>query len=109
MLKSGTCSVGRVAKQLGVDRRTLNRRLASEGRSYSSVLDTVRTDMVASFVEHAQRPLNEIAGLLGFLGAERILSLVKEPFRTERIGMAGRQPPIRAPLRAWWDCSPLHY
>src|SRR6516165_7698979 len=84
MLRSGTCSVERVAKQLGVDRRTLNRGLASEGRSYSSVLDTVRTDMVASFVEHAQRPLNEIAGLLGFLGAERILSLVQEPFRTER-------------------------
>ena len=68
MLNSGTCSVERVAKHLGVDRRTLNRRLASEGRSYSSILDAVRTDMVASFVEHGQRPLNEIACMLGFSG-----------------------------------------
>jgi AraC-like DNA-binding protein len=66
MLKSGNCSAERVAKHLGVDRRTINRRLASEGQSYSSILDTVRADMVRSFVEHGQRPLNEIAGMLGF-------------------------------------------
>ena len=68
MLKSGSCSAGRVAKHLGVDRRTINRRLAIEGQSYSSILDTVRTDMVGSFVEHGHRPLNEIAGMLGFSG-----------------------------------------
>jgi AraC-like DNA-binding protein len=68
MLKSGNCSAERIAKHLGVDRRTLNRRLASEGRSYSSILDAVRADMVASFVEHGQRPLSEIAGMLGFSG-----------------------------------------
>jgi AraC-like DNA-binding protein len=68
MLKSGNCSAERVAKHLGVDRRTINRRLASEGQSYSSILDTVRTDMVRSFVEHGHRPLNEIAVMLGFSG-----------------------------------------
>jgi hypothetical protein len=46
MLKSGTCSAGGVAKQLGVDRRTINRRLATEGQSYLSILDAVRRDMV---------------------------------------------------------------
>jgi AraC-like DNA-binding protein len=66
LLKSGNCSAGRIAKHLGVDRRTINRRLASEGQSYSSILDTVRRDMVTSSVEHGQRPLNEIAGMLGF-------------------------------------------
>ena len=68
MLKSGSCSAERVAKHLGVDRRTINRRLASEGQSYSSILDAVRRDMVTSVVEHGQRPLNEIAGMLGFSG-----------------------------------------
>jgi transcriptional regulator GlxA family with amidase domain len=68
LLKSGNCSAERVAKHLGVDRRTINRRLASERQSYSSILDTVRTDMVRSFVEHGQRPLNEIAGMLGLSG-----------------------------------------
>jgi hypothetical protein len=84
MLKSGSCSAERVAKHLSVDRRTINRRLASEGQSYSSILDTVRTDMVRSFVEHGHRPLNEIAGA-GILGAERIFSLVQESLWTERI------------------------
>jgi transcriptional regulator GlxA family with amidase domain len=68
LLKSGNCSVERVAKHLGVDRRTINRRLASEGQSYSSILDTVRRDMVTSFVEKGQRPLNEVALMLGFSG-----------------------------------------
>jgi hypothetical protein len=68
MLKSGSCSADRVVKHLGVDRRTINRRLASEGQSYSSILDSVRRDMVVSSVEHGQRPLNEIAGMLGFWG-----------------------------------------
>jgi AraC-like DNA-binding protein len=68
MLRSGNCSAERVAKYLGVDRRTINRRLASEGQSYSSILDAVRRDTVTSFVEHGDRPLNEIAGMLGFSG-----------------------------------------
>ena len=68
MLKSGNCSAERVAKHLGVDRRTISRRLASEGQSYSSILDAVRREMVTSFVENGQRPLNEIALMLGFSG-----------------------------------------
>jgi AraC-like DNA-binding protein len=68
MLKSGSCSANRVAKHLGVDRRTINRRLAHEGQSYSSILDAVRRDMVTGSVGHGQRPLNEIAGMLGFSG-----------------------------------------
>ena len=68
MLRSGNCSAERVAKHLGVDRRTINRRLASEGQSYSSILDAVRRDTVSSFVEHGQRPLNEVASMLGFSG-----------------------------------------
>ena len=78
MLKSGSCSAERVAKHLGVDRRTINRRLATEGQSYSAILDAVRRDMVTNFVEHGQRPLNEIAGMLGFSG----LSAFSRWFRT---------------------------
>src|SRR5262249_34056515 len=61
LLKSGNCSAERVAKHLGVDRRTVNRRLVSEGKSYSAILDAVRTDMVGSMIEKGQRPLNEVA------------------------------------------------
>ena len=81
LLKSGNCSAGRIAKHLGVDRRTINRRLASEGQSYSSILDAVRRDMVTSFVEHSQRPLNEIAGMLGFSGLSAFSRWFRNRFR----------------------------
>ena len=77
MLKSGSCSAERLAKHLRVDRRTLGRRLASEGQSYSSILDAVRRDMVTSLVENGQRPLKEIASMLGFSG----LSIFSRWFR----------------------------
>jgi AraC-like DNA-binding protein len=80
MLKSGSCSAERVAKHLGVDRRTINRRLATEGQSYSSILDAVRRDMVTSSVEHGQRPLNEIAGMLGFSGLSAFSRWFKNRF-----------------------------
>jgi AraC-like DNA-binding protein len=80
MLKSGSCSADGVAKHLGVDRRTVNRRLASEGQSYSSILDAVRRDMVTSSVEHGQRPLNEIAGMLGFSGLSAFSGWFRDRF-----------------------------
>jgi AraC-like DNA-binding protein len=86
MLKSGTCSAKRIAKHLGVDRRTINRRLATEGQSYSAILDAVRRDMVTNFVEHGQRPLNEIADQLGFSG----LSAFSRWFRN-RFGRSASQ------------------
>ena len=60
LLKSSNCSAERVAKHLGVDRRTI--------QSYSLILDAARRDMVTSFVEKGQRPLNEVALMLGFSG-----------------------------------------
>ena len=68
LLKSSNCSAERVAKHLGVDRRTI--------QSYSLILDAARRDMVTSFVEKGQRPLNEVALMLGFSGFERIFPLV---------------------------------
>jgi len=82
-----------------------NRRLASEGRSYSSILDAVRTDMVASFVEHGQRPLNEIAGLPGFSGLSAFSSWFRNRFgrsasewRAVSLRDANRESTFRAQL-----------
>ena len=98
MLKSGSCSAERVAKHLGVDRRTINRRLASEGQSYSSILDAVRRDMVTSSVEHGQRPLNEIAGMLGFSGLSAFSRWFRNRFWTECIGVASGKSRRYAPV-----------
>jgi AraC-like DNA-binding protein len=66
MLPSGLCSADKVAARLGVDRRTVNRHLAREGKSFSSVMDSVRAELVTRYIENRDRPLASIAELLGF-------------------------------------------
>ncbi|CAG4895665.1 AraC family transcriptional regulator [Paraburkholderia gardini] len=66
LLPSGACSVEQLAQQLGVDRRTVHRHLAQSGESYSSIVDTVRVELVMRYVERRDRPLSEVATLLGF-------------------------------------------
>jgi AraC-like DNA-binding protein len=65
-LPSGHCSVDRVAEQLGVDRRTVHRRLARDGETFSTILDTVRTELAARYIENRERPLYVVAEMLGF-------------------------------------------
>ncbi len=66
LLPSGTCSVDRVAQHLGVDRRTVYSRLAHHGESYLSIVDGVREDLVKRYIDSDDRPLSEVATLVGF-------------------------------------------
>ena len=60
------CAVDRVAAHLDIDRRTIHRQLAREGETFSSVLCAVRADLAARHIRDGNRPLAEIAELLGF-------------------------------------------
>jgi len=66
LLPSGLCSVERVAQHLGVDRRTVHRRLAQEDITYSGIVNEARTGLVVHYIENRERPLSEVATLLGF-------------------------------------------
>jgi AraC-like DNA-binding protein len=66
LLGSGKCSIDLVAQHLGVDRRTVHRRLCDEGRTYSDLIDDVRRELVARYLENRDRSLAEISSLLGF-------------------------------------------
>lgn len=66
LLPKGDCTAERVAQQLGVDRKTLYRHLTHHGQDYSSIVDTVRVDLVTRYVENRERPLSNVAVLLGF-------------------------------------------
>jgi AraC-like DNA-binding protein len=66
LLPTGKCTVERIAQQLGVDRKTVYRHLASHGQSYSSIVDAAREDLVNRFIESSERPLSDVAALLGF-------------------------------------------
>lgn len=66
LLPSGMCSVDRVAQHLGVDRRTVHRRLAQEKTSYSDIVNAARASLVVRYIDNRERPLSEVATLLGF-------------------------------------------
>jgi len=66
MLPSGLCSADKVAERLGVDRRTVHRHLAREGQTFSSVMDSVRAELVTRYIENRDRPLAAVSELLGF-------------------------------------------
>src|SRR5262249_19727045 len=68
MLPSGLCSADRVAHRLGVDRRTIHRHLSKEGETFSSLLESVRTELVTRYFNNRDQPLSSIAGMLGFSG-----------------------------------------
>lgn len=66
LLPLGLCSVERVAQQLGVDRRTVHHHLSTSGQSYSSLLADIRRELAERYTANAERPLSEVAQLLGF-------------------------------------------
>ena len=65
-LPSGLCSADRVAKHLGVDRRTLHRHLAREEETFTSLLNAVRAELVTRYIGNRDRSLSSVSELLGF-------------------------------------------
>ena len=79
LLPGGRCTADQVAQHLGVDRRTVHRRLLRENESFSSVLRWVRREFVQRQLADADRTMAEVAELLGFSGS----SAFAHWFRTE--------------------------
>lgn len=66
LLPTGRCSAEQVAGSLGVDRRTVHRKLAAEGHTFASVLDSIRADFASHLVDSRRHSLTEVSELLGF-------------------------------------------
>ena len=66
LLPDGSCSIEQVAQHMGVDRRSVQRRLDREGTTFSSIVEAVRMEMVGRYLNDPHRPLYSIAPLLGF-------------------------------------------
>ncbi len=65
-LAEGALSADGIAGALDLDLRSLQRRLAAEGSSFSELLYGVRMNLARTYVESSRRPLAEVADLLGF-------------------------------------------
>jgi len=55
-----------VARRLGVSQQTLTRRLASEGCTFSGVLDKLRMDLAEHYLADPSLQISQIAWLLGY-------------------------------------------
>ena len=66
LLPGGRCTADQVARHLGVDRRTLHRRLSAEGTNFLSELQSVRAELASRQILDGNRTLAELADLLGF-------------------------------------------
>ena len=66
LLGTGTCTIERIAQHLGIDRRTIHRRLAHQGLTFSTVVDGVRRELAERYVAEGQRTLAEVSLMLGF-------------------------------------------
>jgi AraC-like DNA-binding protein len=55
-----------IARKLGVSQRTLARRLALEGVTFSEVLERLRADLAARYLKERDLSISQIAWLLGY-------------------------------------------
>jgi AraC-like DNA-binding protein len=79
LLSSGNCSATKVARGLGVDRRTVHRHLALTGTTFSSVLHEARAEMSTRLLA-SHRPLSDIAERVGFSGAPAFSRWFRQAF-----------------------------
>jgi AraC-like DNA-binding protein len=66
LLPHGRARVEEIARTLGMSQRTLARRLAAEGLTFSQVLDAMRTDLADHYLRDATLSVSQVAWLLGF-------------------------------------------
>lgn len=86
-LPSGTCSIERCAAKLGVSVRTLQARLAGEGRRFSELVEGQREALARSHLATTNLSLDEIADRLGY----------------------GEQTSFGRAFKRWTGQTPQHY
>jgi AraC-like DNA-binding protein len=65
-LAEGSADLHNVAQALGLNSRTLQRRLRAEGLGFSDLLDQVRGELARSYLADRLTPMHQIAARLGY-------------------------------------------
>ncbi len=66
-----------IAKQFGMNERTLRRRLRDENRIYADIVDDVRKELALEYLNTTQMSVNEIAWKIGFSDSSNLRPAVK--------------------------------
>ena len=68
LLPHGKAQIDIVARELGMSRRTLARKLAADGLTFDEILDQLRSDLAARYLEERNLAIAQIAWLVGYRG-----------------------------------------
>ena len=82
LLPLGRCSMARVSHELGVQPRTLHRRLLTEGQSFAAIMQATRARLAAHYLANERYSLTEISGLLGFATPSAFSTWFRQHFGT---------------------------
>lgn len=66
LLPVGQASIDNVAASLGLNTRTLQRRLDAEGGDFTGLLNEIRRSLASRYVANDKLPLVQVAGLIGY-------------------------------------------
>jgi len=66
LLPHGKAHLAEVCAALGASPRTITRRLASEGQTFSGILDNLRQNLATRYLQERDLPISQIAWLLGY-------------------------------------------
>jgi AraC-like DNA-binding protein len=66
LLPHGKARAGEIARLLGLSQRTFARQLSSEGLTFSGVLESLRSNLAASYLTEEDLSVSQIAWLLGY-------------------------------------------
>jgi AraC-like DNA-binding protein len=66
LIHTGRCTVPHFAGYLGMNARTLQRRLRREGTTFKALTEEVRATLAAQHLRDSDKPLTEIANMLGY-------------------------------------------
>ncbi|MEN9671575.1 MAG: HTH-type transcriptional regulator VirS [Pseudomonadota bacterium] len=69
LLPGGRCTADQVAQHLRMNRRTMHRHLMAEGETFSSMMQSVRSELALRQIRDSDRTMAELAELLGFSDA----------------------------------------
>ena len=92
LLPHGKANAVEVARSIGMSHRTLARRLASEGLTFSRIAEDLKSDLAGRYLADGDLPISQIAWLLGY----REVSAFTHAFK-RWTGMTPRQARAQGP------------
>ncbi|MDE2363454.1 MAG: AraC family transcriptional regulator [Hyphomicrobiales bacterium] len=98
LLPTGRCSAGRVARHLGCNQRTLQRRLAERGTTFFDIVEAQRAEIVVRLIEDDSRSLPAVAELLGFSAQSALSRWFRQRFDCSISQWRVRNRQIATPL-----------